>query len=66
MGATDTTATSRCHTLTSSVTGAGRSWTPELIGFDELEEEVSKKTGFIIQNRRLDFFGVCKESQDAT
>ena len=47
-------------------TKCGKIMDPELMGLDELEEEVSKKTGFIIQNHRLDFFGVCKECQDAT
>lgn len=38
---------------------------PELISLDELQDEISKKTGFRIHYHRLDFFGVCQECQDA-
>jgi len=39
---------------------------PELMSLDELKDEISKKTGFRIQHHRLDFFGVCRECQEAT
>jgi Fur family transcriptional regulator, peroxide stress response regulator len=37
---------------------------PELRSVDELKEEISKNTGFIIQHHRLDFFGVCQKCQE--
>ncbi|MBI5250288.1 MAG: transcriptional repressor [Desulfomonile tiedjei] len=36
---------------------------PELTSFDELKEEIARKTGFRIIHHRLDFFGLCRECQ---
>ncbi|MGC8659067.1 MAG: Fur family transcriptional regulator [Desulfomonilaceae bacterium] len=45
-------------------TRCGRIMDPELMGLDELKGEISKKTGFIIQHQRLDFFGICYDCQE--
>jgi Fur family peroxide stress response transcriptional regulator len=37
---------------------------PELQSLDELKNEISKKTGFLVQHHRLDFFGTCRECQE--
>lgn len=37
---------------------------PELIGLDELIEEMGHKTGYRILSHRLDFFGVCEGCQE--
>ena len=47
-------------------TGCGKIVDPEVIGLDELEKEIVKKTGFRIQHHRLDFFGLCQECQELT
>jgi len=39
---------------------------PELIGLDELIEEMGNKTGYSILSHRLDFFGVCEGCQGLT
>jgi Fur family peroxide stress response transcriptional regulator len=36
---------------------------PELMNIDTLSEEMSRKTGYKIYHRRLDFFGLCPECQ---
>ncbi len=34
---------------------------PELTSLDQITEEASRKTGFLIESHRLDFFGICPE-----
>jgi Fur family peroxide stress response transcriptional regulator len=36
---------------------------PELIGLDELKDEIVERTGFLIHSHRLDFFGLCRDCQ---
>lgn len=36
---------------------------PELASFNELKDEITRKTGFNIIHHRLDFFGLCSECQ---
>jgi Fur family transcriptional regulator, peroxide stress response regulator len=36
---------------------------PDLISFDGLREEMSRKTGYKIFSHRLDFFGLCPDCQ---
>jgi len=37
---------------------------PELVGLDELSEEISAKTGYKILYHRMDFFGLCPRCQE--
>ena len=34
---------------------------PDLVGLEDIKEEVTVKTGFEIITHRLDFFGICRE-----
>ena len=36
---------------------------PEAIDFRNLSERISRETGFVIVNHRLDFYGVCPQCQ---
>ena len=36
---------------------------PDVSGLEQLNREVSEKTGFRIVNHRVDFFGICPECQ---
>ncbi len=47
-------------------TKCGKIIDPELMSVDGLKNEITQKSGFIIQHHRLDFFGVCKECQEET
>src|SRR4030042_3787018 len=37
---------------------------PELVGLDDLSEEMSAKTGYKILYHRMDFFGLCPRCQE--
>lgn len=43
--------------------GCGKIVDPEVVGLDELENQIVRKTGFKILHHRLDFFGLCEECQ---
>ena len=43
--------------------GCGKIVDPEVVGLEELEDEIVRKTGFKILHHRLDFFGLCEECQ---
>lgn len=43
--------------------GCGKIVDPEVVGLDELENQIVRTTGFKILHHRLDFFGLCEECQ---